>query len=331
MSDDLSLTASAAQTAVAFLEAQGSGGLASELMMPSESVATIVQLLRDKKQLIFYGPPGTGKTYSAMRIAEAIAGSTDRVELVQFHPSYEYEDFIQGYRPAAEAGEVRFVLRNGPLVRLAERARADSEHDFVMVIDEINRGNISRVFGELYFLLEYRSRGMRLQYADEGAPAFSMPANVYIVGTMNSADRSIALVDGALRRRFYFVPFFPLELPVAGLLRRWLAERTPAMAWVADVLDAANRLLETADRRDAAVGPSYFMRPELDERWVRLIWEYSVLPYLEEQLLGNEALLAELALDALRAGLEAPVASVAGSESDDADEASSVDAVADAN
>lgn len=154
---------------------------------------------------------------------------------------------------------------------------------------------MAKVFGELYFLLEYRQEEIRLQYSDE---PFSLPSNLYILGTMNTADRSIALVDLALRRRFYFVPFFPDKPPVQGLLRRWLRRHRPQMEAVADLVDRANELL---GNRLAAIGPSYFFDPRLDEEKLALIWEHAVLPYIAEQLFGGEdTRLDEFALDRLR-------------------------------
>ena len=117
----------------------------------------------------------------------------DNVILVQFHPSYAYEDFVQGFRPVDEgSGHVKFELKDGPLVQIARRAQDDPDGKYYLIIDEINRGNIAKVFGELYFLLEYRSKAIRLQYLDK---SFSLPSNLYIIGTMNTADRTIALVD----------------------------------------------------------------------------------------------------------------------------------------
>ena len=142
---------------------------------------------------------------------------------------------MQGYRPRPpEKGEAGFELRDGPLLQAAQRARREPRKPHFLVIDEINRGNLAKVFGELYFLLEYRDREIRLQYSDQ---RFSLPENLYIIGTMNTADRSIALVDLALRRRFYFVDFHPDRPPVEGLLRRYLRENAPAMEWVAEVVD----------------------------------------------------------------------------------------------
>ena len=180
--------------------------LADELLFGIEYLHEIEKLLDDKRQVIFQGPPGTGKTFVARKLANCLSGPEGHVRLVQFHPSYAYEDFVQGYRPALIDGQPGFKLRNGPLLEAAEKARAEPDAKHFLVIDEINRGNLSKVFGELYFLLEYRDEEMRLLYADE---PFSLPNNLYIIGTMNTADRSIALVDLALRRRFHFVESTP--------------------------------------------------------------------------------------------------------------------------
>ena len=268
--------------------------LADELLFDVDSLHEIEQLLNDKRQVIFQGPPGTGKTYVARELANCLSGSKERVRLVQFHPSYAYEDFVQGYRPALVSGQPGFELRNGPLLEAAEQARAEPEAKHFLVIDEINRGNLSKVFGELYFLLEYRDEEMRLLYADK---PFSFPKNLYIIGTMNTADRSIALVDLALRRRFHFVEFHPNTPPVQGLLRRWLEQNAPAMSWVADIVDRAN---ENLNAQQAAIGPSYFMKDGLDEEMLRLVWKHNVCPYIEEHLYGEHDRLGEFDLDTLR-------------------------------
>ncbi len=271
--------------------------LAESLHLPVDFLQEINTLLEDKKQVIFQGPPGTGKTYVGRKLAEHIAGSKDRVTLVQFHPSYDYVDFVQGYRPALmDSGQPGFRLQDGPLLRAAKSAEDNPDAKHFLIIDEINRGNLAKVFGELYFLLEYRNEDIRLQYADE---PFRLPENLYIIGTMNTADRSIALVDLALRRRFYFVEFHPDQPPIQGLLSRYLDDKSPGMAWVADVVDEANKLL--SNEPHAAIGPSYFMKPGLDEVAVRRIWKYGVLPYIEERLFGQgDDRLAEFDLDRLR-------------------------------
>ena len=269
------------------------------LRLPLEFVKEIETLLEDKRQVIFQGPPGTGKTYVAQKLAKHLAGSDERVTLVQFHPSYAYEDFVQGFRPTTlKDGQAGFELRDGPLIKVAKRAKAESYANHFLVIDEINRGNLAKVFGELYFLLEYRDEKIRLQYQGDDEEDFSLPRNLYIIGTMNTADRSIALVDLALRRRFYFVEFHPDRPPIEGLLRRWLDDNAPGMEWVADVVERANKLLE--DDRHAAIGPSYFMKQGLDEAAVERIWKHSVLPYIEERRFGGDAVTEEFGLDKLR-------------------------------
>ncbi len=271
--------------------------LADNVYLPVEFLENIEALLEDKKQVIFQGPPGTGKTFLAQALAKHLAGSEDRVTLVQFHPSYAYEDFVQGFRPALlEGGQPGFELRDGPLVEIAKRAAADKDNNYYLIIDEINRGSVAKVFGELYFLLEHRDSEMSLQYSDK---PFSLPQNLYIIGTMNTADRSIALVDLALRRRFYFVDFHPDEEPVKGVLRRWLeAKGLNRMAWVAYVVDRANEKLK--DDRHAAIGPSYFMKDGLDDDTVERIWKHSVLPYIEERRFGGDQATDDFELHKLR-------------------------------
>ena len=279
--------------------------LANELHLPVNFLENIEALLDDKKQVIFQGPPGTGKTYVAQKLANHLAGSGDRVTLVQFHPSFAYEDFVRGFRPTLKDGQPAFELKDGPLLQAAKRARQDEERDVkhFLVIDEINRGNLAKVFGELYFLLEYRDEAITLQYQREDEEKFSLPSNLYIIGTMNTADRSIALVDLALRRRFYFVEFHPDDEPVKGVLRRWLQAKHPDMGWVADVVERANELLK--DDRHAAIGPSYFMKDDLDDDKVERIWKHSVLPYIEERRFGGDKVSDDFDLDKLKGSIKA--------------------------
>ena len=273
--------------------------LAEDLLIDPNYLTEVTRLLHKKRQLIFYGPPGTGKTFIALQLAQYLTGSNDRIEKVQFHPSYAYEDFVEGYRPStSSAGQAVFTLMDGPLKRIAEKARNNPTETHVLAIDEVNRGNLAKVFGELYFLLEYRNDGISLLYSRQ---AFTLPKNLLIIATMNTADRSIALLDAALRRRFYFVPFFPDETPIAGLLRRWLQKNKPDLEWIANVIDLANRQLGD---RHIAIGPSYFMDADLDEEWIRLIWNHSIIPYLTEHFFGQEDRLGEFQLDNLRQATE---------------------------
>ena len=273
--------------------------LADELHLTVDFLKEIEALLEDKKQVIFQGPPGTGKTYVAQALARHLAGSDERVTLVQLHPSYAYEDFVQGFRPTLEGGQPGFELRDGPLLRAAKLARSEPDAKHFLVVDEINRGAPAKVLGELYFLLEYRDEKIRLQYQRDDEEDFSLPPNLYFIGTMNTADRSIALVDLALRRRFYFVEFHPDDEPVKSVLSKWIEQKAPGMEWVATVVEQANELLE--DDRDAAIGPSYFMKDGLDEEKVRRVWRHSVLPYVRARLIGEgDDRLDQFDLDRLR-------------------------------
>lgn len=268
--------------------------LADELLIDEEELVEIAALLEAKRQVVFYGPPGTGKTFVARKLAAVLAGDASRVRLVQFHPSYAYEDFVEGYRPRLTAGMAGFELVSGPLRRLADLAAADRAHLHVLIIDEMNRGNVAKVFGELYFLLEYRDEPIDLQYSAE---RFAMPDNLRIIATMNTADRSIALLDAALRRRFAFIPFFPDRDPIAGLLGRWLERHRPEMLWVADLVERANDRL--ADR-NGAIGPSFFLRSDLDDARLGLIWEHEIMPYLEDHFFDDPGRLADFALEKLK-------------------------------
>lgn len=254
-----------------------------------------LELLQDRKQMIFQGPPGTGKTYIARRLAESLVSGAGRIDVVQFHPSYAYEDFIEGYRPT-EAG--RFALRAGPLKRLAEEAASRPEEKFVLIIDEINRGNLAKVFGELYYLLEYRDDpNLRLQYSEE---PFHLPSNLYIIGAMNTADRSIALLDMAIRRRFAFVSLFVDEAPLRGILKRFLSEKAPDMVFLADMIDHVNGAMGDPH---TAVGPSHFMLADvqgLTEQKAERIWRHSVLPALADRFYDAPGEIARFAYDQVR-------------------------------
>ena len=267
--------------------------LAEDLLSDVGFVKDIVSLLEDKGQVILYGPPGTGKTHFAGELAWKLTEYGDDevhegYSLVQFHPAYSYEDFFEGFRPQVdEDGRMTYKLTPGPLVRLAERAEEHSDELHVMVVDEINRANLPRVLGELLYLLEYRTEPIQTQYRPEGD--FSLPENLWFIGTMNTADRSIALIDAAMRRRFHFVPFFPDREPTAGLLRRWCAENELELDWVADLLDAVNERLRADLGGDyILIGPSHFMKHDLDEDGLRRIWEYNIEPLIEDQFFGRQ-------------------------------------------
>lgn len=259
---------------------------------PPEKLQDWADQLMECRQLIFQGPPGTGKTLIAKKLALAIAGDPSRVERVQFHPSYAYEDFVEGYRPTAAGA---FSLQPGPIKRIAAKAAASAEK-FVLLIDEINRGNLAKVFGELYYLLEYRGEPITLQYSQV---PFVLPDNVFIIGTMNTADRSIALLDMALRRRFQFVDLIPDRPPLKGLLYRFLEQKAPDMVFLAKMLDDINTRL---DDPHSAVGPSHFLIDprKLTEAKAEQIWNHAILPALADRFFDDPGALKDFAYQTVR-------------------------------
>ncbi|WP_427005697.1 AAA family ATPase [Pseudarthrobacter sp. H2] len=273
-----------------------------------------LNLVERRRQVILYGPPGTGKTYLAMALAEHIAGDTKYTELVQFHPSYSYEDFFQGYRPVTtDSGNLSYELKDGPLRRIVDQATGNPEFNYVLVIDEINRGNLAKIFGELYFLLEYRNRPIKLQYSRNDDDFFELPSNLFIIGTMNTSDRSIALLDAAMRRRFSFIELHPDRYPTQQVLEKWLQHHN-LDAEPAHLLRALNRRIGDSEFK---VGPSYLMPAQraFETGQLEDIWEYDILPLLAEHHFGEgldvektyglEALRREVAVAART--IEAPV------------------------
>lgn len=256
--------------------------LSEQLNIDQPWLDQVIDLLQTRKQIILYGPPGTGKTYLALEIAKH-AASDESVRVVQFHPSYAYEDFFEGFRPQKlDDGSFGFDLVPGPLRDMASQAGSNPDTAYVLIIDEINRANIAKVFGELYFLLEYRDERIELQYS--AGQRFALPENLFIIGTMNTADRSIAMVDAAIRRRFSFIEMHPATEPVASLLRRWLKTRGVDDERAA-LLDALNQEIE---EHDFKIGPSYLMRSEAETpEGLERIWDFDILPLLDEHYYGR--------------------------------------------
>lgn len=288
--------------------------LAGRLHVGADWLQDCIELLRERRQLIFYGPPGTGKTYIARELASYLTDKSN-VKLVQFHPAYSYEDFFEGFRPKSEAGgHITFELKPGPLRSLVDKAADNPEAAYVLIIDEINRGNLPKIFGELYFLLEYRDQTIDLMYSSDSSEPFSLPKNIFVIGTMNTADRSIALVDGALRRRFAFLPLHPSEEPTRGILRSWLASKGHPSA-LADLHEELNSRITDSDFK---IGPSYFMRDRIAHdptgKALELMWRTDILPLLEEHHFGdrNVHVPTRYGLDALRKSIAAKSAVVLG-------------------
>ncbi len=232
-----------------------------------------------KGQAIIYGPPGTGKTFIAEHLAEhLIGGGYGFKETVQFHPAYSYEDFIQGIRPKnRDDGKLEYNLVPGRFLKFCQNA-ADRQGICVLIIDEINRANLARVFGELMYLLEYRGKGIPL--ASDGN-TFSIPKNVRIIGTMNTADRSIALVDNALRRRFAFLRL----QPEYGILRRY-HEREQTEFPIEKLIQVLKELNEEIGDPHYEIGISYFIRTDLSLQ-IEDIWTMEIEPYLEEHFFND--------------------------------------------
>jgi 5-methylcytosine-specific restriction protein B len=301
-------TASVAEAAAAISSvpvlAAATPAVAERVHMPLAWLQEVIDVLQERQQIVFYGPPGTGKTFLAQEIARHIA-ERDAVRLVQFHPSYAYEDFFEGFRPVSgQDGSVGFALTAGPLRSLASDAASNPGEPYVLIVDEINRANLAKVFGELYFLLEYRDAKIGLQYSPD--KSFSLPRNVFFIGTMNTADRSIALVDAAIRRRFAFIELHPDEPPVRDLLANWLAASHKTADERADLLKALNQAIGEEDR-DFKIGPSYLMRPEAESpAGLERVWRYDLLPLLEEHYYGRltrSQVHARFGLEATRARL----------------------------
>ena len=259
-----------------------------EVYVGYQDYERLESLLLRKKNLILQGAPGVGKTFAAKRLAYAMMGEKDdsRVMQVQFHQNYSYEDFVMGYKPNEEGG---FELKNGVFYRFCKRAAADNEHKYFFIIDEINRGNLSKIFGELLMLIEndYRDKPIQLAYKDE---MFAVPSNLYILGMMNTADRSLAMIDYALRRRFSFFEMKPgFNSPAFEERIRKLHD--PQLNNLVKAIVELNKVIENDDSLGSGfcIGHSYLCNLGYDYRLENIV-EYDIIPMLREYWFDNDNL-----------------------------------------
>lgn len=263
-----------------------------DLFLSKEQLESLVETARRKKNIILQGPPGVGKTFVSKRLAYLLMGEKDpsRVEFVQFHQSYSYEDFVQGWRPNSEGG---FELKNGSFFEFCKKARTDLSRPHVFIIDEINRGNLSKIFGELLMLIESDKRGLdnaiKLTYSESEADRFSVPENVLIIGLMNTADRSLALVDYALRRRFAFFSLAPqLDSDKFENSIIQAGGSSDLVKKIRSRIGALNQLISN-ERRDLGpgfeIGHSYFCPIGVitsDDEWYTNLIYTEIKPLIEE-------------------------------------------------
>ena len=253
----------------------------NEVYMDEDTYNTLTELLEAKYNIILQGAPGVGKTFAAKRLAYSIMGQKDtsRVAMVQFHQSYSYEDFIQGYRPSKDG----FELENGTFYKFCKEAEEDNERPYFFIIDEINRGNLSKILGELMMLIEKDKRGekIKLLYSNEW---FTVPQNVRIIGMMNTADRSLALMDYALRRRFAFFDFAP-AFSSEGF-KNYLAEKdSPKLEKLIAAVESLNSTISTDESLGDGfrIGHSYFCSDDkVTDEWLKSVVEYEVIPLIKE-------------------------------------------------
>lgn len=260
-----------------------------EVYMEERDYETLVSLLRRKQNLILEGPPGVGKSFAAKRLAYSVLGAKDdrHIRYIQFHQNYAYEDLVMGYRPR----ENGFELVEGIFYRFCKAARADSQSPYFLLIDEINRGNLSKVFGELLMLIEKEHRGEEVALAYNGE-AFSVPANLYIIGMMNTADRSLAMLDYALRRRFAFYDMAPaFHCPAFQNYQESL--QSPVLDRVLQVVEELNAAIinDPTLGEGFCIGHSFFCGltgADADEKLLNEIITYDILPTLKEYWFDDE-------------------------------------------
>ena len=262
----------------------------NEVFIEEDKYKVLINLLKNKKNIILQGAPGVGKTYAAKRLAYSLIGKKDdsKIEFIQFHQNYSYEDFIMGYKPTANG----FELREGVFYKFCKKAEADSDNNYYFIIDEINRGNMSKIFGELLMLIEKDYRGsenaLKLAYSDE---VFAVPKNLYIIGMMNTADRSLAMIDYALRRRFSFVNMEP-GFTSEGFKKYQESLHNDTFDTLINKVMELNRYIANDSSLGSGfcIGHSYFCdQNECTDEWMSSVISYDIIPTLEEYWFDNKS------------------------------------------
>lgn len=282
--------------------------IVADVFVDKDQIIEALDRIRSKKNLILQGAPGVGKTFIARKLAYALLKekANDRIEMIQFHQTFSYEDFVRGYRPCSEKSGA-FELQDAIFHRFCKRAQDDPDRDYVFIIDEINRGNLSQIFGELLMLIEGDKRGpdfsVPLVYQKAGEARFFVPGNVHLIGLMNVADRSLAIVDYALRRRFAFMTLIPQY--ASPVFRQWLLERQMKPELV-DLLVSRMVSLNQQIAEDPLLGENYvvghsFFCPkgdifgDLDTKWYESIVRTEIVPLLKEYWFDNSKRVEEAA------------------------------------
>ena len=259
-----------------------------DVFMTNEEYDSLYNLLKYKRNVILQGAPGVGKTYLAKKLAYSIIGCTSasQVEMIQFHQNYSYEDFIMGYKPDDNS----FELKDGIFYVFCQKASSQPDKEFFFIIDEINRGNMSKIFGELMMLIEKNYRGTKATLAYNGLP-FSVPKNLYIIGMMNTADRSLAMIDYALRRRFSFFEIEPGFLSEGFKNYQANFKNANFDRLINQIVELNKEIcIDGSLGKGFCIGHSYFCgQSECTDEWMKEVIEYDILPMLNEYWFDNKS------------------------------------------